>query len=392
VSDDRERVLVYDRIEANRRKTRLLLGTVALILLPVASGATVWLMPLLMIPLMILVGSSPGLQQSIQQSSPADLVALEGGLLALSLGLVTLFIALATTFLIHRYASALVLRAAGARPVEREAELDLHRSVENLCIGMGLPRPRLYLIESESANAFATGRDPEHAAVAVTRGLLTLLDRRELEGALAHELSHIGNHDVRLATTLAGLIGALSLPGRLFAALLRHRVLAILALFVGAQVGIGLAAAAWVLLSGALAEFPPFIRWWSLHAISAPFYVVVLAPLLGRLVRRAVSREREFLADADAVLVTRNPGALALALVKASSATGAPLRAGAATAHLYFVDPVRGEGPWIAQPFRSHPPVEERLDLLARMGGDVPQRRPAQARQLGTAAAGLMEA
>jgi heat shock protein HtpX len=120
--------------------------------------------------------------------------------------------------------------------------------------------------------------------------------------------------------------------------------------------------------------------------------VVVLAPLLGRLVRRAVSREREFLADADAVLVTRNPGALALALVKASSATGAPLRAGAATAHLYFVDPVRGEGPWIAQPFRSHPPVEERLDLLARMGGDVPQRRPAQARQQGTAAAGLMEA
>jgi hypothetical protein len=123
--------------------------------------------------------------------------------------------------------------------------------------------------------------------------------------------------------------------------------------------------------------------WWTFHAIAAPFYFVFVAPFVGRLIRRSVSRERECLADADAVLLTRNPDALALALVKVGSAMGTPLRVGPATTHLYFVDPVSGKAPWLTKLFRSHPPIEERLELLARLGSGIPPLALAEARRAG---------
>jgi heat shock protein HtpX len=335
-------------------------------------------------PLMIIGSTSPAMQQTIQQMSMIELAALEGGMLLLSLIMVTIGMTLATAFLIHRYASAMVLRTARARVVGREQELELHRLVENLCIGAGLPKPRLCVIESSTPNAFATGRDSEHASIAVTRGLLTLLDRRELEGVIAHELSHIGNQDIRLSTMLAGLIGTMTIPLALITTIFRlHWVVGVFVVLMFAPImGSGLLIVS-VLLSGEFREFPPFLVWWTVHAIAAPFYFIFVAPLVGRLIRRAVSREREFLADADAVLLTRNPDALALALVKVGSAMGTPIRVGPATAHLYFVDPVSRKAPWLTKLFRSHPPIEERLDLLARLGSGIPPSAFAEARDAG---------
>ena len=119
-----------------------------------------------------------------------------------------------TMFLIAWYGSNALLRMSGARRVELDGEPELVRAVENLCIAAGLPRPAIYVVESPAPNAFAVGRDSQHASLIVTRGLLTLLDRRELEGVIAHELSHIGNHDIRLSTTLAALVTTLRLPFR----------------------------------------------------------------------------------------------------------------------------------------------------------------------------------
>jgi heat shock protein HtpX len=356
-----------------------------LAMLPVATGATVWFMPLLMGPLMMVLIASPSIQQSIQQWNLAQLAALEVGVLLLSLLIVTIGMALGTTAMIARYASRLVLRTAKARLVGREQELELHRVVENLCIGAGLPKPRLYVIEAGAPNAFATGRDPKDASIAVTRGLLTLLDRRELEAAIAHELSHIGNQDTRLNTTLAGLVGALTIPLTLVtASLRRHRMLSAGALLMFAPMVFGILVTAVSFVCGeAFDGVHPVLRWWTLHALVAPFYLVFLAPLVARLIRRAVSREREFLADADAVLLTRSPEPLARALLKVGAAMDAPIGVGAATTHLYFVDPLRPEAPWLARRFRAHPPIEQRLELLAGMGSGVPPTALAEARRAG---------
>jgi heat shock protein HtpX len=364
-------VLVYDRIEENRQTTKRLLTAFALVLLPFASGATVWLMPLIVGPLMLFVGSSPKLQSYVQQMSTSELAALEVGMLVLALLAVTVGMAVATASFLNRYGPSMVLRTARARLTERETELDLHRLVENLCIGAGLPKPRIYVIESSTANAFAIGRDPADASIVVSRGLLTLLERRELEGVIAHELSHVGNHDIRLNTTLAAMIGALTIPLTIIAAILgRHRIIAVFGGFILLQFGAGFVLMGQVLLSGEI-ELPSFLRWWILHALFAPFYVVLIAPGIGKLVQRAVSREREYLADADAVLLTRNPRALATALVKVDKMVGSPIRVGPATEHLYFVDPLGENAPWLARLFRTHPPIAERLELLERMGSGI---------------------
>ena len=373
-------LLVYNRIEANRRRTRQLLALFAAISLPFASGATVWSLPLVSSIGLFVVLLVPSLMEAMQNASLEQAVLAELTLLGSSLLLAAVGLTVAISTLIYRYSSTLVLRAARARAVSRKDELQLHRIVENLCLGAGLPQPRLHIIESTTPNAFALGRDPQQAALVVTRGLLTLLDRRELEGVIAHELSHIGNQDIRLDTTLAGLVGTLTLPWTIIMAVLRsHPVLVALAVVVAMPLLSGFLLLGWFGLTelpiqvreGTGQEFPPILWWWGLHAFATPFYMLLIAPLLARLLRRCVSREREFLADADAVALTRNPDALAMALVTVGSAHGAPIKVGPATAHIYFVDPIRSDGPWLARWFRSHPPIEDRLDLLLRMGSGI---------------------
>jgi heat shock protein HtpX len=372
MSESSAPVLVYDRIDSNRDTTRRLLIIFAFALLPVATGATVWMMPAIAGPLMMIGGASPALQSAAQEMSTNELAAIEVGVLLLAFAAAMVGMAVATVFFLTRYATAMVLRAARARPCDRASELELHRVVENLCIGAGIPMPRLYVIESTTPNAFAAGRDAADASIAVSRGLLLLLDRRELEGVIAHELSHVGNQDIRLNTTLSALIGTMTIPLNFVTGIFRrHRIIAVFGGFALLQLVAAFLFMAQLLLSGELG-LPSLVVWWSLHALITPFYIVLGAPVIGKLVQRAVSREREYLADADAVLLTRNPEALAKALVKVDAVSGSPLRVGPATEHFYFVDPLGAGAPWLARWFRTHPPVSERLELLARMGSGIP--------------------
>ena len=253
--------------------------------------------------------------------------------------------------------------------------------VENLCIGAGLPFPRIHIIESAAPNAFAMGRNPRDASLVVTRGLLELLDRRELEGVTAHELSHIGNHDIAFNMTLAALVGAVSLPLKVLSAPLRFAfragwtpgiamVFALVAVF-GERLVLD---PLWTIkglmyLREYLADIP-YLWWWSVYITIAPLYAVFVTPVVALLIRQAVSRQREFLADADAVLLTRDPEGLALALVKIGAVGGERLRVAESMVHLYFVDPL-SKGSWLHVVFPSHPSLEKRVGLLARMGNGI---------------------
>jgi heat shock protein HtpX len=372
-------VLTYDRIDANRRRTRWLLVSFALMLLPVVSAITVYVMPWIM-----LFGVA-GYQLLLTPSSPPPIVdaswawKVQVAMLVLALIITLIALTSATLFLIWRYGSRAVLRIAQATPLDREKDREIVRVIENLCIGAGLPLPSLYIIESPAPNAFAIGRDPEHAALVITRGLVTLLDRRELDGVIAHELSHIGNHDIGLSTILAALVGTVNIPFGIFGAICRG----IFKLPLGYRIVAGMFGLQFVLVIGAFyldgllelmdpsewTDFPPWLRWWGLHAMLAPAYAAFVAPVLALVVRQAVSREREFLADADAVLLTRDPEGLALALVKVTTAQGRRLRVGEGSIHLYFTDP-RADSV-IHRLFPSHPPAERRIELLARMGSGI---------------------
>ena len=168
---------------------------------------------------------------------PSEVLLIIGGLLAVATAVMAAAVMAGTGFLIARYGARMVLRWAGARPVGPEREPELFRVVENLCIGAGLPMPRILVVDTDQANAFATGNAPESASLVVTRGLLTLLSKRELEGVVSHELSHIGNHDIRLNTALSALVGMISGPLTLVTAPVRwafrsSQALGLLVLFV----------------------------------------------------------------------------------------------------------------------------------------------------------------
>jgi heat shock protein HtpX len=412
VPDSSERLLSYNRIDANRRRTRVLLVAFAAMLLPVVSGATWIMMPMVVLfgsdlivriwgpeALYAIIGPPP---QPTETSGPLELsdlpasaLMLQGGILALALVTVLLGLVAVTIFLIARYGSSAVLRMARARPVQQDREPELVRAVENLCIGAGLPQPAIHVVESAAPNAFAIGRDPEHASLVVTRGLLTLLDRRELEGVIAHELSHIGNQDIRLSTTLAALVTTLCLPIRFVTAPFRFafrlgwqlKVVALVFLIPVSQ----------MVISGYLFSFElfadettwqraPSILWWlELHAMLSHFHIFYVAPLMALVIRHAVSRQREYLADADAALLTRDPEGLALALVKVATARGVRMRVGEGTVHLYFADP-RQERALFRWLFPSHPPIEERIELLAQMGSGITPADLQRAREAGARA------
>jgi heat shock protein HtpX len=400
MTDTPNPLLVYDRIDANRRTTRLLLAAFALALLPAVSSSAIFIVPYLTHRL---ATARPGALASLYTNGTLDLGGLPTAILwgyvganLVAMAIVTLAFIATTVFLIHRYGSRVVLRMAGARPVDPAQEPDLVHVVESLCIGAGLPLPRLFVIESASPNSFATGRNPDDACVVVTRGLLRLLDRHELEGVIAHELSHIGNRDTGLNTTLAALVGALCLPlrvcsapvllafkrdGPLAAIFMVPVVLFLVAAVFGERSPFGFgnysqmvgSSVKWILRhrhDGFATTTGLYTWWWFVYAVTAPLYLVFVAPVVAMFIRQAVSRQREFLADADAALLTRNPEGLALALVKIGAAGGERLRVGESTVHLYFVDP-RSEGSWLHAVFPSHPSLKRRVELLAQMGSGI---------------------
>ena len=220
------------------------------------------------------------------------------------------------------------------RPIEKKDNPELYRIVENLCIAAGLPMPKIYIIEEDQPNAFATGRDKEHAVVAVTRGLLERLEKAELEGVIAHELAHIGNKDMLLQTITVTLVGFVAILSDWFLRMSRFSF---------------------------KREREKESEILFIFAILAS----ILAPIAAQLIHFAISRKREFLADATGALITRYPEGLARALEKIASYPHSMKFASNAIAHLFIVNPFRGSK--IANLFSTHPPIEERIKALREM-------------------------
>ncbi len=226
-----------------------------------------------------------------------------------------------------------------AKEVKHEENPELYHIVENLCITAGLPLPRIYIIEEMSPNAFATGRNPEHAVIAVTRGLLEKLDRSELEGVIAHELSHIGNRDILLQTVVVVLVGMVALLSDLFVR--------------------------WSIFGGGKRSSREGGGQLAGIMVLVGFVLAILSPFIATLIHMAISRKREFLADADGALLTRYPDGLASALEKISRDTTPLKAANKATAHLYIANPFKKKK--IRKIFSTHPPIEERVSALRGM-------------------------
>jgi len=238
-------------------------------------------------------------------------------------------------------AGKITLAIAHAKKIKKVDNPELYRTVENLCIASGLPTPDIYIIDDTALNAFATGRSPETAVVAITKGLLEQLDKPELEGVMAHELSHIKNYDIRLQCLTVALIGLIALVSDIFLRSMMyggHRR--------SGRQGKGNAI---ILLIG--------------------LALAILSPIIAKIMHLAISREREYLADASAGLLTRFPEGLAKALEKISLDREPLEVANKATAHLYIANPLRNEQgmKWLNNMFSTHPPIEERIARLRGM-------------------------
>lgn len=346
--------LVYDRIDENRRKTILLLCLFSLFLLPVLLYFSHYVWAVL---LMVTAMRIPAFMEAAAGFPPSVHIY---GTLVVGAGF-----AILVTFWEFHFAEALAVRLTRALPLAPEEAGGLRKIVENLCIGSGLPQPSLYVMEAEAPNAFTVGLSPTGAKLVVTRGLLEALDRRELEGVIAHELSHIGNYDIRLNTIAAVMESLLSFPSRVFLAPFSflfgfNRALGVLALIWAGGILLVLVSAIVSMVATFSLRDPLVLL--LLGCAGLVFYALALGPLSGRIIRLAISRQREFLADADAYLLTRNPEALARALKKISQWAGQELKASRAMARLFIVSP------W-EKDLVGHPPVEERIAALANMGG-----------------------
>ncbi|MBD3248026.1 M48 family metalloprotease [Candidatus Falkowbacteria bacterium] len=241
------------------------------------------------------------------------------------------------------WSDKIVLSMSNAKKLEFDDNRQLYRIVENLCITAGLPMPRIYIIDEQAPNAFATGRDPKHAVIAVTKGILQKLDRSELEGVIAHELSHIGNRDILISTVVTVLVGVVVLLADFF-----RRYL----MFGGRRRSSNRR-------DGRL----------QLIIFIAAIVFSILAPIFAYLMQFAISRKREFKADADGALLTRYPEGLAMALTKIANDQQELKVANRATAHLYIASPFKPkkEPGFFAKAFMTHPPVEERIAALRGM-------------------------
>jgi heat shock protein HtpX len=264
-------------------------------------------------------------------------------------GLVLAFVVGTISGLVSYYAGdRMVLAASRAREVTHDEAPQLFNVVEEMAIAGGLPMPKVYIIEDSAPNAFATGRDPEHASVAVTSGLLEKLDRDELQGVIAHEMSHVGNFDIRYAMLVGVLVGTTVLISDFFL-----RGLWFGGGSGGRRGGGGQAQIIMIIVAVALA---------------------VLAPIFARLLQLSISRQREYLADATAVKFTRNPKGLADALQKISGDREVLEAANRATAHLYIVNPIKRFEKRAKGLFSTHPPIEERIQILRSLEtGGIPE-------------------
>ncbi len=246
-----------------------------------------------------------------------------------------------SSFFSYYYSDKIILGIAGARPADRRQDFDFYTVAENIAIGQGLPKPKLYVVNDPSPNAFATGRDPSHAAVCVTTGLLEKLNRTELEGVIAHEMTHVKNFDTRLMSVVAVMIGLVTLLADWFTrSMFWGR---------GRDDREGNAVSILLLLGIVFA---------------------ILSPIVGTLIQLAISRRREFMADAGSVEITRQPQGLISALEKISE-DPTPLRGvNKATAHLYISNPFKVKGKnvsWLTNLFNTHPPIPERIKVLKTM-------------------------
>lgn len=244
-----------------------------------------------------------------------------------------------SSFASYYWGDSLILAMSSARPADRKRDFDFFTVAENLSMAAGIPKPRLYVIEDTAMNAFATGRDPKHAIVVATTGILSRLDRRELEGVIAHELSHIKNYDTRLMAVVAVLVGTVAYLADMFLRSLwwgggrrdrdEDRGLAGILMIVG-------------------------------------IVLAILSPILATLIQMAASRNREYLADVSGAKLTRYPEGLARALEKLGRDREVLEAATNATAHLYITNPFKGKnfGAWFANAFNTHPPIEDRIKRL----------------------------
>lgn len=271
-------------------------------------------------------------------------VVLVSYVLGVSLGYGTNFMWIAvifsvvSSFVSYYWGDKMVLAMSGAKPASRKQHFDFFTVAENLSIAASIPKPKLYVIDDSAMNAFATGRDPSHAVVCATTGILAKLERRELEGVIAHELSHIKNFDTRLMAVVAVLVGTVAFLADMF---LRN-------------------------------------LWWGGHRdrdddrgagqimLVVGIALAIVTPIIATLIQLAVSRRREFLADASSADLTRYPEGLARALEKLTNDREVLEAASNATAHLYITNPFKGKqyAAWFSGLFNTHPPIEERIKIL----------------------------
>lgn len=237
------------------------------------------------------------------------------------------------------FSDKIAIASVGAVPADENTYRELHRTVENLAITAGLPKPRVYIINDPAPNAFATGRDKKHAVIAVTTGLLAIMNKPELEGVLAHELSHVGNRDILVMTVAVVLVGFVSALANMFL----H-----LGYFTGG--------------SDRDRNAGPI-------ALIAILVAMILAPLAAQLIQMAISRKREFLADSSGALLTRYPDGLASALAKLGAYKEPMRNASTTTAHLFISNPFGAHpaGQWLTKLFSTHPPIPERIAALKGM-------------------------
>lgn len=259
----------------------------------------------------------------------------ETGYLGLGIAIIVSLLMTATSYFAG---DKIALASSGAQKIEKKDNPYVYRLVENLCITAGLALPKIHIINDPNINAFATGRDPNHASIAITQGAIDKLENEELEGVIAHELSHIKNYDIRLMMIVIVLVGTIALISDwLMRGFLWNRndrgkgQLGLILLIVG-------------------------------------IVLAILSPLIAKLIQLAISRKREFLADADGSLLTRYPQGLAAALTKIASQNQLPLKkANNATAHLYIANPFGQTQKFLTKLFSTHPPIKERISKLNQM-------------------------
>ena len=289
---------MYNQIAANKRKTWLIMALFAVII-----GALGWII-------------------SNMYGSPMFfyLAFIVGGVYAL---------------MQYFLAAKLAVGMAGAKQIKKQDDPRLFRIVENLTIATGMPMPKIYIIEDQAPNAFATGRDPKHAIVCASRGLLEIMDDSELEAVMAHELGHVKNYDIRVMMIVFGLVSAIG-------------VIADMIMYM-------------MWFTGGDEEDSPNPVFMVLGIVAA-----LLAPFVAMMVQLAVSRRREYLADSTSALTTRYPDGLVRALEKIRDHGSVMKRQSSATAHLFFANPLRGKS--VARFFSTHPPIEDRIKRLREMG------------------------